>query len=80
MCGLSVVAVSGASPLVVVSGASSLALVHKLLVLVASVLADPGSRAQVNSWWLAGSALPTACGMFPQHGSNLHPLHCKAES
>ena len=40
MCGLPLVAVSGTSPL---------APVNKLLILVDSVLADPGSRAQADS-------------------------------
>ena len=62
MCGL---------PLVAVSRTSSLAPVHKLLILVDSVLADPGSRGQADScgcqaqlprsmWDLPGAGIETA--------------------
>ena len=39
-----------------------------------------GSRVQAQSLWCMPVSCPSACGIFPDQGSNLCPLHCQADS
>ena len=57
---------------------------HRLLTAVASLLQSTGSRVQASVVAVLGSVVvvhglscPVACGIFPDQGSNLCPLHCK---
>ena len=74
------------------SGAYSLAVVHGLLTVVVSLVAEPASRhvgsvAAAPGLWSSGSVLvasglscPAACGIFPDEGSNLRLLHWQVDS
>ena len=74
--------------------------VHGLLIVVASLVAEHGLQAhRLQQLWLSGSLVvarglqsagsvvvahglscSTACGIFPDQGSNLCPLHWQADS
>ena len=66
--------------LVAASGAYSLAVVCRLLIVVASLVVAQGL-------WSTGSAVvahelscPAACGIHPDQGSNWCPLHLQVDS
>ena len=72
-CGLSLVA----------RGVCSVVVVRRLLIAVASLVAEHGPRAHaLQKLQHAGSVVVAhvACGIFPDQGLNLCPLLCKADS
>ena len=59
------------------SGGYSIIAVHRLLTAGVSLLRHTGFRARAQQLWCMDLVVSTVCGIFPDQGSNLCPLHCK---
>ena len=67
--------------LVVEEGSDSLVLVHGLLIVVASLVVEHGLQGTQASVVVAhGLSCQVVCGIFPDWGLNLFPLHWQADS
>ena len=54
--------------------------VHRLLTAVAPPVAEHGLQSLGSAVVVCGLTCYEACGIFPDQGLNLCPLHCKADS
>ena len=73
-------AVHGLSP-VMASRGYSVAAVHGLLIVVASLVVEHGLQGTQASVVVAhGLSCQVVCGIFPDWGLNLFPLHWQADS
>ena len=53
---------------------------HGLFTAVTSLVADHGLQSAGSAVVVRGLSRPLACGIFPDQGSNLLPLHWQADS
>ena len=53
---------------------------HRLLIMVASLVAEHGLLSAVSVVVVHGFSCPVACGIFPDQESNLCPLHYQVDS
>ena len=58
----------------------SILVVCGLLIAVAPLVAELGLEAWASEVALFGLSCSVACGVFPNQGSNLFPLHWQADS
>ena len=62
------------------TAAASLAAEHRFLVHKLQQLRLPGSRAWAQELWFEDFSCSMLCGIFPDQGSNLCPLHWQVDS